>query len=122
MAAGLLYKIMSAALWERAEAESRVPWAEIDRTDGFIHLSSAEQVRETARLHFAGQSDLVLLSLDPSEFAAASLRWEPSRGGALFPHIYADIPLAAVVAVAPLTESDAGFEFPLDVPNEVPPQ
>jgi len=122
MTTGLLYKIMSAALWGRAEAEGRVPWAEIDRADGFVHLSSAEQVRETARLHFSGQSNLVLLSVDPSGIPPSFLRWEPSRGGASFPHVYGDIPLSAVVAVAPLPSSEAGFVFPPGVPDGPAPQ
>lgn len=70
--------------------------------DGFIHFSSAEQVAETAARHYAGQSDLVLIWVD-AEALGAALRWEPSRGGALFPHLYGALPVAAVTRVEPLS-------------------
>ncbi len=99
-----LYKILPAARWAEAEALGRVPEAPVDLQDGFLHLSDASQVHETARRHFAGQTDLVLITLDPARFAPDTLRWEPSRGGALFPHVYGAVPLDAVVRVDPLPE------------------
>ncbi len=112
----LVYKIIAAALWARAEREQRVPWAPVDVADGFVHLSSASQLRETARLHFAGQRDLVLVSVDPERIPGGRLRWEPSRGGALFPHVYGDVPLAAVTRVEPLASADGAFVFPDAIP------
>lgn len=107
-----LYKITSVAAWEARDEV--VPWAEIDRSDGFVHLSAAHQVRETAAKHFAGRTDLVLLGLDPTKLDA--LKWEPSRGGALFPHVYGDIPLSAVVTVDRLP-GVAPTDFPDHVPS-----
>lgn len=75
--------------------------APVDLADGFIHFSTGLQVRETAAKHFAGQADLLLVAVDPAKLGDA-LRWEPSRGGALFPHLYAPLPLDAVQWVKPL--------------------
>ena len=75
--------------------------AEVDRRDGFIHFSTADQVEETAARHFAGARDLVLVAVDADTLGAA-LKWEPSRGGALFPHLYGDLALSAVESVVPL--------------------
>jgi uncharacterized protein (DUF952 family) len=108
-----LYKILSAALWR--QARDTMPWAPVDLADGFVHLSARSQVRETARLHFAGQSDLVLLEIDAARLATGTLRWETSRGGALFPHVHGDVPRDAVVAVSPLREVDGAFAFPDEV-------
>ena len=105
-----LYKILPAARW--AARGDRVPEAPVDVQDGFLHLSDAAQVRETARRHFAGQRDLVLVTLDPARFARGTLRWEPSRGGALFPHVYGAVPLEAVVRVDPLAPDGDDFVFP----------
>lgn len=96
-AVGSVFKILSRAEWREAEALGHLPWSAKDRADGFVHLSAADQVEETAKKHFAGQMDLVLVELDADKLSA--LRWEPSRGGALFPHVYGDVPLAAVVGV-----------------------
>lgn len=97
----LIYKIATADQWEAADRAGRFTGAPVDLADGFIHLSTAEQVVETAARHFAGQDDLVLVAVRPEALAAA-LRWEPSRGGALFPHLYADLPLEAVAWTQPL--------------------
>lgn len=69
----------------------------IDSTDGFMHLSTATQLAETLALHFKGQTGLIVLTIRTADIADA-LRWEPSRGGQLFPHVYGQIPLAAVVS------------------------
>ena len=73
----------------------------MDRRDGFIHFSTGTQVAETAAKHFAGQSDLLLVSVDATRLDNR-LKWEPSRGGALFPHLYGDLDVAAVTRVEPL--------------------
>jgi len=111
-----LYKITPTLLWACAEREGRVPWAPVDLEDGFVHLSTAAQVRETARRHFEGQRELLLVQVDPSNIPDSRLRWEPSRGGALFPHVYGDIPLTAVTWVKPLPLIDGMHVFPDDVP------
>lgn len=97
----LLYKIVPQALWQKAEAEGVFAGAPVDLADGYIHFSTAAQVRETAAKHFAGQDDLLLAAIDGDRLGEA-LTWEPSRGGALFPHLYAALDLAAVVWVRPL--------------------
>lgn len=106
-----IYKVVSRQLWDAAESEGVFRGAEIDFADGFIHLSSAEQVSETVRLHFAGQDNLVLIGVDPN-LLGDSLRWEESRGGDLFPHLYGELPLSAVRSVAPLPLVDGEHQFP----------
>lgn len=96
-----IYKICPEALWRTAETAGRFEGVPVDRADGYIHLSTAAQVRETAARHFAGESGLLLVEVD-AEALGGGLRWEPSRGGALFPHLYGVLPLAAVRSVAPL--------------------
>lgn len=95
----VIYKIISAPEWRAAEAEGVFHGAAIDLADGYIHFSAAEQVAETAAKHFAGKSDLVLVSIDADRLGDA-LKWEVSRGGALFPHLYAPLSLDAVTRVA----------------------
>ncbi len=96
-----IYRIVAAAVWRRAEASGKFSGTEHDLRDGFIHFSTAEQVAETAARHYAGQTELLLVSVSAAQLGAA-LRWEPSRGGGLFPHLYADLPLSAVTRVDPL--------------------
>ena len=85
----------------------------MDRRDGFIHFSNAAQVAETAAKHFAGQGDLLLVCVDAKRLGDR-LKWEPSRGGALFPHLYGDLDLAAVTRVEPLPLGpDGRHVFPL---------
>ena len=91
----IIYKVTTRALWEAGQATGILPPSPIDETDGFMHFSTAEQLRDTLSLHFAGQSDLVLVAV-PAAAVADALKWEPSRGGALFPHLYAPLPLSAV--------------------------
>jgi uncharacterized protein (DUF952 family) len=97
----LIYKIAPAALWRDAEAAGRFAGAPVDLADGYIHFSTAAQVRETAARHFAGADDLLLVAVEADALGPA-LRYEPSRGGALFPHLYGPLPLSAVRSVAPL--------------------
>lgn len=97
----LIYKICAADLWRAAERAGAFAGAPVDRDDGFIHFSTAAQVRETAAKHFRGRPDLLLIAVEADALGAA-LRYEPSRGGALFPHLYGALPLAAVRRVEPL--------------------
>lgn len=108
-----VYKIVPAALWRQAERNGLFRGSAVDLRDGFIHFSSASQAVETAAKHFAGQDDLLLVTVD-AERLGASLKWEPSRGGALFPHLYGDLSLAAVRKVEPLPLGpDGRHRFPL---------
>jgi uncharacterized protein (DUF952 family) len=97
----MIYKLLAAAEWAVAQPLGRYEGSAVDRRDGFIHFSGPEQVVETASRHFAGQTGLVMLSVDPDRLGEA-LRWEASRGGALFPHLYGPLPVDAVVAVQPI--------------------
>ena len=97
----VVYKIVAADEWREAEAAGVFVGAAIDRADGFIHFSTAEQAPETAAKWFAGREDLTLAAVD-AEALGADLHWEPSRGGALFPHLYAPLPMSAVVWSRPL--------------------
>ena len=96
------YKIIDAAEWREAVAEGAYSGSSVDVADGFIHLSSAAQLDETARKHYAGRENLMLLTIDLTALADTVV-WEPSRGGALFPHIYGDLPVKAVTEAAPFT-------------------
>ncbi len=108
----ILYKIVPSATWSAAELEGAFRGAGVDLADGYIHFSTADQVEETAARHFAGQADLMLVAVDPRPLGVA-LRYEPSRGGALFPHLYAPLPLSAVVSVDPLPlGADGRHDFP----------
>ena len=84
-----IYKICDRALWREAERTGVFTGAPVDHADGFIHFSTAAQVAETAARHFAGKADLLLVAVDAAALGPA-LRYEPSRGGALFPHLYGD--------------------------------
>ena len=111
----VIYKIMSAEDWSAARRAGKVPPADVDRRDGYIHLSTEDQVLKTARLHFAGRNDLVAVAFDAGDFGAA-LKWEASRGGALFPHLYADLEAAMAVRVRRLVAAGEGaFKFGGDV-------
>ncbi|MDE1568759.1 DUF952 domain-containing protein [Aquabacter sediminis] len=108
----VVFKIAPAALWAEAEAAGRFGGAPVDLADGYIHFSTAAQVAETARKHFAGQGDLLLVAVDATALAEG-LRWEVSRGGALFPHLYGPLPLSAVLWVKPLPlGADGVHAFP----------
>jgi uncharacterized protein (DUF952 family) len=110
-----VYKIIAADLWQAAEDSGAFAGAGIDLTDGFIHLSTAAQARRTARLYFAGQGNLVLVAADGARLGDA-LKYEPSRGGDLFPHLYGPLPSTAVLSVRPLPlGADGHHVFPDDV-------
>jgi uncharacterized protein (DUF952 family) len=98
----MIYKILSVADWEAAQAAGRFEGSADDRRDGFIHFSDAGQVTGTAARYFSGQTGLVLLTVDPERLAG--LRWEKSRGGALFPHLYAALELDTIVSADRLSD------------------
>lgn len=100
------YKILTRGEWESLNAEGTFAGAPVDLADGYIHLSAPDQVAETAAKHFAGRDDLVLAEVDLAKLEA--VKWEPSRGGQLFPHIYGPLPLAAVIRAEPLQVSADG--------------
>jgi len=97
----LIYHMCRRAEWAAAEAAGQYRGSTQDAADGFIHFSTAEQIRESARKHRAGQRDLVLVTVDADRLGAA-LKWEPSRGGELFPHLYGALPVETAVRVDPL--------------------
>lgn len=108
----VIYKIASADLWREAERLGVFEGAPIDLQDGFIHFSTAEQVRETAAKHFAGQTDLLLIGVD-AEALGAALKWEPSRGGDLFPHLYRTLGIDETSSIRPLPIGpDGAHQFP----------
>lgn len=107
----LIYKIFRRPEWEALRDTGETLGAPVDLHDGFIHLSTAAQVVETAGRHFAGESDLVLVAVDTAGLGSA-LRWEPSRGGQLFPHLHAPLRLADVVWDKSLPLGAAGHIFP----------
>jgi len=101
-----IYKVCPRPLWDDAERAGRFTGAAIDLTDGYIHFSTAGQLAETLAKHFAGQTGLLLIEVAADRLGGA-LKWEPSRGGALFPHLYSALDVAAVTKVVPLP-LDAG--------------
>jgi uncharacterized protein (DUF952 family) len=110
--AQVIYKICRADEWVEAERTGAFRGAAIDLTDGYIHFSTGEQVAETAARHFAGMAGLVLVAVAAPALGPA-LQWEPSRGGALFPHLYGVLTLDAVLWVKPLPlGSDGAHMFP----------
>lgn len=112
----VIYKVLSRPQWEAAVASGEFTGSAIDVADGYIHFSAARQVIETVRKHFAGQDDLLLLSVDAEQLGSA-LKWEPSRGGDLFPHLYGSLPVWAVLSAVPLPLGPDGnhrFPSPLD--------
>lgn len=102
-----IYKICERPEWREAQRDGRYRGSAIDRRDGFVHFSTAAQAVETAEKHFAGLKDLMLVAVDADALGAA-LKWEPSRGGALFPHLYGAMPLAAVRWAKPLPDENGG--------------
>lgn len=111
MRAKTVYKIVDSPSWEAALREGVYRGAPIDHADGFIHLSARHQVMETARRHFAEQEGLLLVAVSVDALGDR-LKWEPSRGGDLFPHLYGDLPVAAVTWTKKLPLSPAGHIFP----------
>ena len=102
--ASVVYKISPRKAWDDALPAGSFEGAPVDIADGFIHFSTAAQVADTAAKHFRGQSDLILIAIDARSLGD-KLKWEPSRGGALFPHLYAPLDVSLAVAI---------HELPLD--------
>lgn len=103
----VIYKIATRAQWTAAEGAGVFTGAPVDLADGYIHFSTAEQVGETLAKHFTGQRDLLLVSVATEPFGDA-LKWEVSRGGALFPHLYAPLPVSAALSVREIPVDAAG--------------
>lgn len=101
------YKVLTADQMAVLEQEGVFAGALVDLADGYIHLSTAAQLTETVDKHFAGQSDLHIAAVD-LEAMGEAVKWEESRGGQLFPHLYADLPLTAVIAYGPMKRDEDG--------------
>lgn len=96
----LIYKLLSQAEWREAQGAGAFTGSAVDLADGYIHFSTGAQVQETARRYFSSQGDLMVLAIETGDLSAelqASLLWEPSRGGDLFPHLYQPLPVEAVL-------------------------
>jgi uncharacterized protein (DUF952 family) len=102
----LIYKLLGVREWRDAKAQGAFQGSAADLADGFIHFSTADQVVHTAARHFADRSELALLAID-TDLLGDELRWEPARGGALFPHLYAPLPVLAVVEETELPDGVA---------------
>ncbi|HEY0213687.1 MAG TPA: DUF952 domain-containing protein [Paenirhodobacter sp.] len=111
----LIYKIFRRPEWNTLRDAGETLGAPVDVTDGFIHFSTGAQVIETAARHFAAESDLVLVAVDPERLGAA-LKWEPSRGGALFPHLYRALRMGDVLWDRSLPMGATGHIFPEVLP------
>jgi uncharacterized protein (DUF952 family) len=109
-----IFKIISRAAFAEIAAEGRFKGAAIDFRDGFIHFSTAAQLQETARLHFAGQTDLIVFAVQP-DVLGARLKWEASRGGQLFPHVYGVISANEILWAKALPWGGDVHEFPAEV-------
>ena len=107
----IIYKLLRIAEWQQLEAETETLGAPIDLQDGYIHFSTKEQVKETASKHFAGVAALQLLACD-SAVMSSHLKWEPSRGGALFPHLYRALSLKDVLWHQEIGFKDGLHRFP----------
>ena len=111
----LIYKICPEALWRQAEAKGVFEGSAVDLADGYIHFSTGRQVRETAAKHFRGQRDLLLIAVSPATLGDG-LRYEASRGGALFPHLYATLDPGKVRSVVKLETGDDGVPL---IPEDI---
>ena len=106
----LVFKILRAQEWRTLYEQGKTLGAPIDVADGFVHFSTAEQVAETAAKHFADEDDLMVLALDARRMD--TIKWEPSRGGALFPHLYREMRLSDVLWARPILLGPDGHIFP----------
>ncbi len=113
----VIYKLVKEPEWQAAKTEGVYRGSAHDKRDGFIHFSTAAQLAETARKHFMGIGDLMLLAVDIDALERA-VRWEPARGGELFPHLYTDLPIKAVKKAIPIRLGDDGIPLiPADLPK-----
>lgn len=103
----IIYHMCRVEEWQAALSSGAYPGSSQDAADGFIHFSNAAQIVESAAKHRAGQDGLLLLTVD-TEKLGPELKWEPSRGGQLFPHLYGDLPVSAVVRTDPLPLGEDG--------------
>lgn len=110
-----VYKICGRTEWQAACAQGTYAGSTDDARDGFIHLSTAEQLAGTLEKHFAGQDDLLLIAFDTRTLEPA-LKWEPSRGGALFPHAYAPLQVTDAISAKPIPRDESGRHV---LPEEV---
>ena len=108
-----IFKIIDHAGFAAIAAEGAFKGAAIDFRDGFIHFSTAAQVQETARLHFAGRGDLMLFAVDPMTLGDR-LKWETSRAGQLFPHVYGKIAASEILWAKPLPWNGVAHDFPAE--------
>lgn len=104
----IAYKLVDRAEWAQARAAGVYDGSAVDRADGYIHMSTATQLPETARRHYAGRGGLVLVTVDLASLGE-TLRWEASRGGALFPHLHGPLPVSSATAGRPLSVSEDGL-------------
>ena len=102
----LVYKILRGPEWAELEAAGESLGAPVDRADGFVHFSTAGQLPETLAKHFAGETGLVVLAVGADPDGGGGFAWEPSRGGALFPHLYRPLRRAEILWSRPLEEID----------------
>jgi uncharacterized protein (DUF952 family) len=114
----LIYKILRPEQWAAFQARGTFSGAPVDIADGYIHFSTGEQARETAAKHFSDCAKIIVLSVDSDALPAdmtAALKWEASRGGALFPHLYAKLPLDCIAGSWDVCKTDSGFDFPSEI-------
>jgi uncharacterized protein (DUF952 family) len=114
-ASEVVYKICHRESWARAQREGSLAPSADDARDGFIHLSTRAQLEGTLQRHFSGQRDLLLLAVHTARLPAGSLRWEVSRGGEHFPHLYGPLDVGAVRRVMELQSSAQGHCLPDDL-------
>jgi uncharacterized protein (DUF952 family) len=112
MSDAVAYKVLTAPQMVELETEGTFAGAPVDLADGYIHMSTAAQLAETVDKHFAGQTDLRVVAVD-LEALGEAVKWEASRGGQLFPHLYAPLPLSAAIAYGPLDRNADGI---IDLP------
>ncbi len=110
----VFYKIIDMGAWRDAEASGAFRGAAIDLKDGYIHLSTGAQLKETARLHFAEATNLALVAIDEA-VVLNDLKWETSRGGQLFPHVYGSINPTRILWVKPMPWNGEAHDFPPEV-------
>lgn len=110
----LIYKLFRPQEWAEVRSAGETRGAPVDLADGFIHFSTAEQLRETAEKHFAGAGDLVLVAVETEPLGEA-LKWEISRGGARFPHLYRPLQMGDVVSHTALIEQGGSYDFPEEI-------
>ncbi len=109
----LIFKVFRAAEWADLVENGSTPGSPVDRADGFVHFSTAYQLPGTLQRHFAGESSLMLVAVTAAR-GGVWLRWEPSRGGELFPHLYRDLEMADVHWSRKLSDDPAARDLPIE--------